>query len=169
MPIYMETSRLYRTVTTVARGLVTAEEIRNTVQQLFDSHLPEYTKIVDVSAARSDLSEEQIQRVADLLRGDADDTRGAVAFIINPNRTGFAHSFANITRGDRDLPLQEPARGSRVAGQLRAGACRADGGPRRQVRRETLAVERSQPRGHGAARTTRPGCRHRLSPSRPNP
>jgi hypothetical protein len=105
MPIYMETSRLYRTVTIVARGLVTAEEIRNTVQQLFDSHLPEYTKIVDVSAARSDLSEEQIQRVADLLRGDADDTRGAVAFIINPNRTGFAHSFANITRGDRPISL----------------------------------------------------------------
>jgi hypothetical protein len=105
MPIYMETSRLYRTVTIVARGTVTAEEVRNTVQQLFDAHLPEYTKIVDVSAARSDLSEEQIQRLADLLRGDADDTRGAVAFIINPDRVGFAHSFANITRGDRPISL----------------------------------------------------------------
>lgn len=105
MPIYMETSRLYRTVTIVARGTVTAEEIRNVVQQLLEAHLPEFTKIVDVSSARSDLSKEQIERVADLLRGDADDSRGAVAFVVNPDHVGFAHAFAELTRGERPISL----------------------------------------------------------------
>jgi hypothetical protein len=125
MPIYMETSRLYRTVTIVARGTVTAEEVRAVVQQLFDAHLPEYTKIVDVSAARSDLGEEQIQRIADLLRGDSDDTRGAVAFIINPDRTGFAHSFANITRGERPIALFKSLHEAREW-LARAGLVRAE-------------------------------------------
>lgn len=134
MPIYMETSRLYRTVTIVARGTVTAEEIRAVVQQLYDAHLPEFTKIVDVSAARSDLSEEQVRRIADLLHGDFNEKRGAVAFVINPGHVGFADVFARLTEGERPISLfrsLHEARGWLArSGQDRAALMAAPGGPR---------------------------------------
>jgi hypothetical protein len=105
MPIYMEISRLYRTVTLVARGEIAADEIRSVVQQLADAHVPEFSKVVDVSSATSELTEEQVQRVAAILRGDPNEKRGPVAFIINPTRDGFAHAFAKVTTGERPISL----------------------------------------------------------------
>ena len=75
----------------VARGHIAAEEIAATTRQLVEANVPAYAKIIDVSQATSELTREQVQKVADLLRGAPGDTsRGPVAFVINPDRVGFA-------------------------------------------------------------------------------
>lgn len=96
MPIYMEISRLHRTVTIVARGKIAPDEARGVAQQLADARVRPFAKIVDVASAvaNGDLAPEQIARMAALLRGDGSETRGPVAFIVDPGRGEFARAFA---------------------------------------------------------------------------
>ena len=106
MPVHMDTSPLHRLVVIVARGHIAAEEIAATTRQLVEANVPAYAKIIDVSQATSELTREQVQKVADLLRGAPDDTsRGPVAFVINPDRIGFANVFADVTQGERPIQL----------------------------------------------------------------
>ena len=96
MPVYMEISRLHRTVSIVARGKITPDEARGVAQQLADAHVRPFAKIVDVASAvaNGDLAPEQIARMAALLRGDGREMRGPVAFIVDPDRGAFARAFA---------------------------------------------------------------------------
>ena len=106
MPVHMDTSPLHRLVVIVARGHIAAEEIAATTRQLVEANVPAYAKIIDVSQATSELTREQVQKVADLLRGPPGDTsRGPVAFVINPDRIGFANVFAEVTQGERPIQL----------------------------------------------------------------
>ena len=72
MPIYMEISRLHRTVTIVARGTIAADEVRGLARQLVEAHVHSFAKVVDVASATAagDLSPEQVAGMATLLRGD---------------------------------------------------------------------------------------------------
>ena len=98
MPVHMDISPLHRLVVIVARGNIAAEEIGATTRQLVEAKVAAYAKIIDVSQATSELTREQVQKISDLLRGAPDDTsRGPVAFVINPDRIGFADVFADIT------------------------------------------------------------------------
>jgi hypothetical protein len=75
-------------------------------RRLVEANVPAYAKIIDVSQATSELTREQVQKVADLLRGAPGDTsRGPVAFVINPDRIGFANVFADVTQGERPIQL----------------------------------------------------------------
>ena len=106
MPLHMDISPLHRLVVIVARGHITAEEIAATKRQIVEGNVREYAKIIDVSQGRSQLTREQVQHVADLLRGAPGDTsRGPVAFVINPDRIGFANVFADVTQGERPIQL----------------------------------------------------------------
>ena len=106
MPLHMDISPLHRLVVIVARGEISAEEIAANTRQLVEANVPGYAKIIDVSQAKSDLTREQVQKVADLLRGAPGDTsRGPVAFVINPERIGFANVFADVTHGERPIQL----------------------------------------------------------------
>ena len=106
MPLHMDISPLHRLVVIVARGHIAAEEIAATTRQLVEANVPAYAKIIDVSQATSELTREQVQKVADLLRGAPGDTsRGPVAFVINPDRIGFANVFADVTQGERPIQL----------------------------------------------------------------
>ena len=106
MPIQMDISPINRLVVIVARGFVTAEEIAENTRKLVEANVPGYTKIIDVSASTSDLTREQVEKVAALLRGNpADTSRGAVAFVINRHRVGFADAFAEVTKGERPIQL----------------------------------------------------------------
>lgn len=106
MPIYMDIMRIERLVVFVARGRVTAEEIAENTKALMAANVPAFAKIIDVTGSASDLTHDQVQRIANLLRGGPDSpARGPVAFVVNPGRPGFAHAFADVTRGERPIEL----------------------------------------------------------------
>jgi len=106
MPIYMNIDRLQQTVTMVAHGTVTDQDIVEITQQLIDSDVPTFGKIIDTSAAVSSLTKEQVAVVAEMLRrAPGHDRRGPVAYVINPERIGFAHSFAEQSQADRPVRL----------------------------------------------------------------
>jgi hypothetical protein len=98
MPVYMEISRLHRTVTIVARGTISPDEIRGVAQQLADANVRSFAKIVEVAGATTEWTPEQVARVAQLLRGASSEKRGPVAFIIDPDRTAFPKAFAERPR-----------------------------------------------------------------------
>jgi len=105
MPVYMEISRLHRTVTIVARGLISPEEIRGVAQQLAEANVRAFAKIVEVAGATTEWTPEQVVRVAQLLRGASTEKRGPVAFIIDPARTAFPAAFAELTKGEGPIDM----------------------------------------------------------------
>jgi hypothetical protein len=113
MPISLDISPLHRTVVIAALGHVTPEEIARNTQALIEANVPHYGKIIDVSLSTSDLTEAQVEHIAAMLRGDPGSGRGPVAFVINPNRVGFAHAFADATQGDRPVKLFRNLRDAR--------------------------------------------------------
>ncbi len=106
MPIYMDILPLERVVLIVARGQVSADEIAENTRKLVAANVPTYAKIIDVRGSASDLTKDQVNGVADMLRGRSDvAARGPVAFIIDPTRSGFADVFADVTKGERPVQL----------------------------------------------------------------
>ena len=106
MPLHMDISPLHRLVVIVARGHVTAEDIAAIKRQIADAKARGFAKIVDVSHGRSELTLEQVRRVADLLHGASDEAaRGPVAFVIDPDRVDFPTKFADVTQGERPIQL----------------------------------------------------------------
>lgn len=106
MPIHMDIMRLERLVVIVARGHVTADEIAENTKALIAADVPGFAKIIDVAGSASDLTREQVERIAAQLRGGPDSpSRGAVAFVVNPARKGFAEAFAEVTQGERPIEL----------------------------------------------------------------
>lgn len=113
MPISLDISPLHRTVVIASIGHVTPEEIARSTEALIAANVPHYGKIIDVSLSTSDLTEAQVEHIAAMLRGDPGSGRGPVAFVINPNRVGFAHAFADATKGDRPVKLFRSLREAR--------------------------------------------------------
>ena len=106
MPVRLDISPLHRLVVIVARGRVTAEDIAAIKQQIADAKARAFAKIIDVSQGRSELTLEQVRRVADLLHGASDEaSRGPVAFVIDPDRVDFPAKFADVTQGERPIQL----------------------------------------------------------------
>jgi hypothetical protein len=129
MPIYMEISRLHRSVTIVARGEIRPDEIMGAAQQLLEAQVPQFAKLVDVAAATAEFSMEQVQRMAALLRGSPDMKRGPVAFLVNPDRGDFARAFA-ATQGERPVSLFKSLRDARAwLERIDSAERRADAGP----------------------------------------
>ena len=113
MPISLDISPLHRTVVIAAIGYVTPEEIARNTQKLVEANVPHFGKIIDVTLSTSDLTEAQVEHIAAMLRGDPGSGRGPVAFVINPNRVGFAHAFADATKGERPVKLFRSLREAR--------------------------------------------------------
>jgi hypothetical protein len=113
VPIYMEISRLHRTVTIVARGKMSPDEVLGAAQRLLDAHVPEFAKLIDVAGATSEVSPEQIQRIAAMLRGSPGEKRGPVAFLVEATRGEFARAFA-ATQGERPVKLFTNLRDARA-------------------------------------------------------
>ena len=105
MPIYIEISSLHRTVTIVARGSISPDEIRGAAQQMFEAKVPHFAKLVDVAGAITEVNLQQVQAIATLLRGRPEDKRGPVAFLIAPGRGDFARAFASTQDGQRAVSL----------------------------------------------------------------
>lgn len=114
MSIHMDIIPMNRLVVIVARGHVTAEEIAENTKKLIAANVPGYAKIIDVTGSNSNLNRQQVETVAALLRGDPTDSkRGAVAFVVDPQRHGFAEAFAEVTRGERPIRLFRSLHGAR--------------------------------------------------------
>ena len=96
MPVYVEISPLHRLVTIVARGTLTADEVRSTAQKLAESRVRRFAKIVEVAGATLDLAPADIAQLAQTLRGDPD-IRGPIAFVVAASRGQFARQFAALT------------------------------------------------------------------------
>lgn len=106
MPLHVDISRLDRLVVIVARGQITGEEMGAVKRQIAEADLQPFAKLIDVSQGKSDLTREQVQKFADLMRGPPDGvTRGPVAFIIDPLRVGFPNMLADLTKGERPIQL----------------------------------------------------------------
>ena len=113
MPVYMEISRLHRTVTIVARGTISPDEVRGIAQQLVEANVRPFAKIVEVAGATTEWAPEQVARVAQLLRGASSEKRGPVAFIIDPDRTAFPKAFAELTKGEGPIDMFKSLRDAR--------------------------------------------------------
>jgi len=96
MPVYVEISPLHRLVTIVARGTLTADEVRSPAQKLAEARVRRFAKIVEVAGAHLDLAPADIAHLAQTLRGDPD-SRGPIAFVVAANRGAFARQFAAST------------------------------------------------------------------------
>jgi hypothetical protein len=106
MPLHINISPLHRLVVIVARGQVAAGDIAAIKQQIADAKARPFAKIIDVSQGRSELTLEQVQRVADLLNGGSGEaSRGPVAFVVDPDRVDFPAKFADVTQGERPIQL----------------------------------------------------------------
>jgi hypothetical protein len=106
MPLHMDISPLHRLAVIVARGHVTAEDIAAIKHQIADAKARAFAKIIDVSQGKSELTFEQVRKVADLLNGASGEAqRGPVAFVIDPNRVDFPSMFADVTQGERPIQL----------------------------------------------------------------
>jgi len=106
MAIHMDISPINRLVVVVVRGHVTDDEISESIRSFLAANVSGYGKIVDVTGAASELTNDQVERIAALLRAGPDGpSRGAVAFVVAPERSGFAEAFADVTRGERPIEL----------------------------------------------------------------
>ncbi len=99
MPLHMDIVPIQRLVVIVAHGEVTADDLANNVKELIAANVAHFAKIIDVSTSHWVLTKEQIDAIAETLRGDPHgDMRGPVAFIVRPEDEGFAHAFAGDHR-----------------------------------------------------------------------
>ena len=106
MPIHLEISRLNRLLVIVARGQVTPDEVRDLVRQMVENEVRHFSKIIDVSGSSIEMDREQVEAMATTLRAEKGAaTRGPIAFVIHPERQGFADLFADATRSDRPVRL----------------------------------------------------------------
>ena len=104
MPVYMEISRLHRTVTLVARGKIAPDEIRGMAMKLVAEKVRSFAKILEVTGATTTFTVEQIVQLGEMLKGASTERRGPIAFVIDDNRTAFPQAFAAYT--EREGPIQ---------------------------------------------------------------
>ena len=106
MPIYLDISRIDRLVVISAHGHVTPEEIADNTREIKKANVLHYSKIVDLTLAHYELTKDQIESLATMLRSQAaNESRGPLAFVIDPKRESFANAFAEATKGDRPVMI----------------------------------------------------------------
>ena len=114
MPVYMEISRLYRTVTIVARGEISPEEIRTAARELSDANVRSFAKVVEVTGATTAWTPDQVGQVAALICGMC---RRVGGWVRRPRRaSGWARDPAPImftSPGPRTAPRRESTTANR--------------------------------------------------------
>jgi hypothetical protein len=113
MPIYMEISRLHRTVTIVARGDVDIEEIRGVAVKLAEAKVRSFAKILEVAGAKSNMTMAHVEQVAAVMRGASEEKRGPVAFVLNHSQVPLTEAFAERTKSEGPVGLFSSLREAR--------------------------------------------------------
>lgn len=108
MPIHMNVCALNRTILIVARGHISDKEFLASIEKMKPAELRGYAKIVDVTGSTASVTPEKVSNIATALRSGPDvSPRGPIAFVVDPEREGFAELFAQATRNDRPINLFE--------------------------------------------------------------
>ena len=105
MPIYMEISRLHRTVTIVARGKIEPDEIRGMAMKLAAEKVRSFAKILEVAGATTEFTLEQVVRLAEMMRGASTEKRGPIAFVVDTSHVAFPQAFAMHTEKEGPIKL----------------------------------------------------------------
>ncbi len=107
VPIHLDISHLDRIVIAVVLGDATAEDVAGLARQFAESGSMHYRKIVDTSAGALAIDEAGVAAVAAFLRADPKaDSRGPLAFVVNPNRPDFfSRKFAELTADERPVKI----------------------------------------------------------------
>lgn len=157
MPIYMEVSRLHRCVTIVARGEVSPDEIAGAWRQIYGEGVSHFAKLIDMAGSTSAVTREQVEEMARSIPGNAPEAeRGPVAFLVDPQRIGFAGLFAQ-THDQRRVRLFTSLHKARdwltqilrtgwTASPEEAAAARAASDPWTDPEREATLYRRTQRR-----------------------
>ena len=96
MPINMTVSRVDRTITTVATGDVTLQDLIDFFREIVESGSLEYRKIVDVAAARPIFNTQELTAFSDGVRtARGDQFGGTLAIVANPHDE-LAQLFARL-------------------------------------------------------------------------
>ena len=89
----------------VARGDLDGEEIAGACRQLADAGVSHFAKLVDTAGSTSGVDQAQMEQIVASLRGRSPEAaRGPVAFLIDPERPGFAALYAG-TQDSRRVHL----------------------------------------------------------------
>jgi hypothetical protein len=107
MPIHVDFFHPSRLVIAVVRGAITADDVRDAVQQFLASDVLHYRKIVDIASPTSPLDNAAVELMANLvLSQQVSRPRGALAFVVNPGQAADnAETFARLTSAERPVKV----------------------------------------------------------------
>jgi hypothetical protein len=106
MPIHLDISDLDRLVVAVLLGEATADDIMEVAREFLKTGRQAYGKIVDTSAGSSPIGEDKLAAIAAFMRADPKaQSRGPLAFVVDPKRGEQVHKFAELTSGERPVKV----------------------------------------------------------------
>src|SRR5262245_21440157 len=102
MPMRMTSSPFDRLVIGVGTGSVTAEDLMGFMRELALGDMFHYRKIIDVSAAKAAVSEQELAIFGERLSAVAPQKgRGPLAIVADPGRGELARFFAQLASSER--------------------------------------------------------------------
>jgi hypothetical protein len=102
MPIELRVNHLDRMVTGIAHGDVTSQQLDRAVIELAEAALLHYKKLVDVSAAFSHITSDDVAVFASRFIDEPKVIRGGpLAIVADPKRDEMAQLFAELIGKDR--------------------------------------------------------------------
>lgn len=106
MPIHLDISDLDRLVVAVALGEVSADDIQEVAREFLKTGRQAYGKIIDTSAGSSSIDENRMAAIAAFMRADPKaQSRGPLAFVVDPKRGAQAQKFAELTSEERPVKV----------------------------------------------------------------
>ncbi|MCC8428593.1 STAS/SEC14 domain-containing protein [Reyranella aquatilis] len=107
MPIHIDFFHPSRLVIAVVRGAITAEDVRESVQQFLASDVLHYRKIIDIASPTAPLDSAAVHMLAELVLSRAvSRPRGALAFVVSPGQAADnASTFAQLTSAERPVKV----------------------------------------------------------------
>ena len=106
MPIHLDISDLDRLVVAVLLGEATADDIMEVAREFLTTGRQAYGKIIDTSAGSSPIDENRMAAIAAFMRADPKaQSRGPLAFVVDPKRGEQVQKFADLTSEERPVKV----------------------------------------------------------------
>ncbi len=107
MPIHIDFFHPSRLVIAVVRGAITADDVREAVEQFLAGDVLHYRKIIDIASPTAPIDAAGVQFLANLVLSQrVTRPRGALAFVVNPGQAADnAEAFARLTSDERPVKV----------------------------------------------------------------